>query len=561
MDMQLPPSTKNLIRNDPPEKTQIELNPFYLLAVSTRDNRQAIMAAAEEKSLGANADLCSRACSDLISSRNRLTAEMAWIPGISPKKAQELIAQSRKNPAVFVASIDMEPLALANLVSSTLDLLSEDLSSQEWVSWIERLANSSDGIKLDSAMKRINEDRSVSSFPEISSMDFLERELVVLKRGYAESVKRTLNRLQSEKLLAVVELLTKTSTNNGEKHAPPLVDDIIDAYHLEVEGMLQRRAEEVANAVDKIKTEAKAGEPIFQCLWEHVKKETILWNRVAKPIQIVFKSRGLEHDLSVHLARKIRSLSVYVANEYGFLDAAKNVTTFLSETFSLLPEFALAVNDDATAIGNLLKKRDEAKEREKEWADSITREFEFGVLFKKKFQISPHGISWNGKVYPLDKITRVRWGGTRHSVNGIPTGTTYKVAFGDNMSEAVVDVSGSEIYKMIIDSMWKAICIRLMTGLLQSLKAGEKIRFGDAVIDDLGVELMRHKFFSSERSYWTWNKVKTWSSNGFFVIGSAEDKKSHSQMSYMNDQNIHVLEACISAAFKNFKGRLSALLD
>ena len=44
-----------------------------------------------------------------------------------------------------------------------------------------------------------------------------------------------------------------------------------------------------------------------------------------------------------------------------------------------------------------------------------------------------------GQSFALDSITQVRWGGVRHSVNGVPTGTT-TIAFGDRRSEAVVEL-------------------------------------------------------------------------------------------------------------------------
>src|SRR3546814_5902743 len=72
-----------------------------------------------------------------------------------------------------------------------------------------------------------------------------------------------------------------------------------------------------------------------------------------------------------------------------------------------------------------------------EWAHEITYRAEIGVMFKDTLSISPDGISWKGQSFSLDSITRVRWGGVRHSVNGVPTGTTYTIAFGDKRSEEI----------------------------------------------------------------------------------------------------------------------------
>src|SRR3546814_5216991 len=83
-----------------------------------------------------------------------------------------------------------------------------------------------------------------------------------------------------------------------------------------------------------------------------------------------------------------------------------------------------------------------------------------------------YGISWKGQSFSLDSITRVRWGGVRHSVNGVPTGTTYTIAFGDKRSEAVVELKKEDIYSKFIDKLWRAVCVRLLGEMLEALKIG-----------------------------------------------------------------------------------------
>src|SRR3546814_11568243 len=78
-------------------------------------------------------------------------------------------------------------------------------------------------------------------------------------------------------------------------------------------------------------------------------------------------------------------------------------------------------------------------------------------MFKDTLSISPDGISWKGQSFSLDSITRVRWGGVRHSVNGVPTGTTYTIAFGDKRSEAVVELKKEDIYSKFIEKLWRAV--------------------------------------------------------------------------------------------------------
>lgn len=252
-------------------------------------------------------------------------------------------------------------------------------------------------------------------------------------------------------------------------------------------------------------------------------------------------------------AVKFRALSIEIHNETNDINLAKELLN-AGASLSNSESYLLQVERDKAQ----LKKNDEDQEALKR---EISYEVDLGLIFKDKFKISPDGVSWKDRHYPLSKISRVRWGGISKSVNGIPTGTTYIIAFGDEISESVIGNANKEAYQLIIQKLWRAVGVRLMTSILQSLREGNKIRFGDALIDDKGVELTKHHFFSSERSYRSWGEVQIYSAEGSFFIKAKDDKKCFASMSYIETQNTHIIEACISAAFKTWKGRLSGLLD
>lgn len=55
--------------------------------------------------------------------------------------------------------------------------------------------------------------------------------------------------------------------------------------------------------------------------------------------------------------------------------------------------------------------------------------------------------------FPLEQITRVRWGAVKYSVNGIPTGTDYTICFGDNYRLANVATKRQDIFENFIDKL------------------------------------------------------------------------------------------------------------
>lgn len=541
----------------------IEQNPFAILGVTTRDNRHAIVERADEVSLTGDHDLCTKARSDLTNPRNRLTAELSWLPGVSPKRATELLSLIKTEPAAIrEKSSSVSPLAQANLMASAFEVLDAKKSEDEWVSWILDMANAVDKIQPESVLRDINEDRSVSGFAPVKGVDVVEAELQERTRYYKDAIKAALDRLPSLKLLSIVTQVVDEATYKGQKHAPHLIDELVDSFALSLQTFLQKGADNIYSLVAYIKKIAPKGNASVEPQLKQLETIVTNWDKYAQPIQVSTRSRGIEHDMSRDVAYSIRGLGIELANEHGLIEAAAKTTKILQDAFSELTELADRIQEDAITIDDLLEQKEQRETEDKEWENEITYEATIGMLGREKFSISPKGISWQGITYPLNSITNVRWGGVRHSVNGIPTGTTYTIGFGDNKRSSTIETRNNEIYSAIVDRMWRAVGVRLMIELLAALKDGKKLNFGDAVVQDDGVEVTTHKFFKNERVFLNWSQIHVWSQSGNFYIGNKDDKKSYSEISYIEHPNSHVLESTIRMAFKKGCGKqISSVLD
>lgn len=670
----LEPAKPSIITNQP-GKTALHLSAFNLLGASTRDDRRRIVELADEKSLQLDSETCSKARADLTNPRSRLSAELAWLPGISPRRANELMNILQTNAEQLRSLSEIPSLAYANLLSASIELLDPKMDVSVWIDWIISLAVTVDNIKADVVLRDINEDRQISSFPEIKSIEIIESELAERRSQYRLAIKAALNKLQTVKLVYVTTEVVERATHSGLKHAPLLLDDMIDDYEVGFHAFLQKEAEAIYSLVDGVRDAAPKGVGIVRPLVSRIDEVIRKWDRVAQPIQLSMKSRGLEHELSNEVAFRLRSLSIdlykqhdmleisekltetasdvfaeqqefkqkidedsafirlqkesdsiqellknarasahngedaveqfivrieeavrewrdllpeidrktessnlsgkfsrdlafnirsfgiELFNEHGMLELAGRITKLLQEAFDELPEVSERLEEDAAAIEGIVNNRRQSEAERQKWEQEITYKAELGVLFKDTLQISPRGVAWKDTNYALEVITRVRWGGIRHSVNGIPTGTTYTIAFGDNYSEAIVSLRQSDVYEKFIDKLWRAVCARLMTDLAKGLKAGNSYNFGDAIIDDAGVKLTKHKFFSNETVYHPWGQARISSSSGSFFIHAADDNKTYSSMSYIETPNVHVLEALIRMSFKAWKGKISGILD
>jgi len=543
--------------------TALHQSAFALLGATTRDDRRRIVKLAEEKSLELDHDVCQKARSDLTNPRTRLSAEIAWLPGVSPRKASQLVENLLHDPMAVREESGLPTLAHLNLLAAAFEAVDSEHDAEDLASFIQEVAYLVDEIDPEDVLRDINEDRAVSGFPEVRALDQIEAELAERKRYYRSAIKDALDRLPPTTLVQVMTDTVEGVTLGGEDHAPELIDDLVDSYEVETQGFLQKEAENVHKLIKAARDSANSGEAAVKPYVDKLDAVARNWDKVAQPIQLSAKARGIDHEASRDLAYEIRSLAIDLFNTHDMLTQAQRLTGLLQELFAELPEVSERVEQDADALADIFHERKQAVARRDEWAREITYRAEIGVMFKDTLSISPDGISWKGQSFSLDSITRVRWGGVRHSVNGVPTGTTYTIAFGDKRSEAVVELKKEDIYSKFIEKLWRAVCVRLLGEMLEALKDGRDLYFGDALLHDDGITLVRHKFLgANERVRCTWGQVQIWNADGSFCIGSKDDKKTNVGISYIHVANTHILEQLIRMAFKKpGMRRLSDLLQ
>jgi hypothetical protein len=557
------PGASSLRQSRTLKVTALHRNPFGLLGATTRDDRRKIVELAEEKSLELDHDACQKARSDLTSPRTRLSAEMAWLPGVSPRKAAQLTEMLLKDPMAIREESGLPALAHANLMAAAFEAVDSNDTAEDVAEFIQEMAYLVDELTVDEIVRDINEDRAVSGFPEVRAGDQVEAELAERKRYFRNAIKDALNRLPSSSLVNAMTATVDSVTAGGEDHAPELIDELVDSYEVETQDFLQKEAENLHKLIKAARDSAKSGESAVKSLIDKLEIVVRNWDKVAQPIQLSAKARGIDHEPSNKLAYSIRSLAIDLFNEHDMLSQSQRLTCLIQKLFAELPEVSERVEQDAEALADILHNRKQAEERRNEWAREITYRAEVGIVFKDTLSISPEGVSWKNQRYPLDAITRIRWGGVRHSVNGIPTGTTYTLVFGDNRSETEVELKKEATYVTFIDKLWRAVGVRLLAELLETLKSGKEVRFGESILRDDGITLVKHKFWgSNEPIRCTWSQVQIWSGDGAFYVGSKDDKKTYVGLSYIHVPNVHVLEQVIRMAFKKpGLRRLSELLS
>jgi hypothetical protein len=348
----MPPDATPTARNG---DLPILRNPFHLLGVSSRDNRQRIVAAAEEKSLTLDGEICSRARGDLIHPRNRLAAELAWLPGIDPVRSGQLIDLLVLHPGgVFTAS-GLPALARANLMASAILALDPRLDEQRWVSCILAISQAVEDLSAASVVAAVNEDRAVAGFPEVRAVATVEEGLAERHRDFRDCLRNALDTLPPRKLARVVDAAAETATRGGAIHPPALIDGMVDVYAVGTHAFLTREGGNVRLLIDRIPNAISHGAAAIESYLGRLEAVVRNWHSVARPIQVVARAKGTSHRASRDIANAVRGLGLYFGKTRGMPVQARRIVLLMKEAFGHLPEIAERVNEDAQALDEMAR--------------------------------------------------------------------------------------------------------------------------------------------------------------------------------------------------------------
>lgn len=546
-------------------------SPFAVLNVTAHDNRRRIVELAEEKSLEIDEGVCQKARADLTNPRTRLTAEIAWLPGVSPSRASQLVGRLVTAPMGIREEAGLPTLAHLNLLAAAFEAVDSEHGADDLAAFITEAADLAEELKPEEVLRDINEDRAVSGFPKLHALDPIKAELAERKLYYRGAIRNALDRLSPLVLIKVITQTVEHVTSGGERQAPELIDELVDRYEVETQDVLQKEAENVRKLIKATRAYVDSGGTAVKPYLSKLEAVVRNWDKIAQPIQLSAKARGIDHEASRKLAYEIRSLAIDLFEKHDMLVHSQRLTRLIQEVFSEVPEIAERVKKDADELADIFQQRKETIQERKqaalrrdEWEREITYRAEIGRIFKQTLSISPQGISWKGQNFPLDSITRVRWGGISHSDNGVRTETIYTIAFGNRNSEAVVELKKQDIYLTFTDKLWRSVGLRLLTELLEALKDGSDLRCGgEALLHDDGITLVKLNLHEpDEKVRYPWSRVHVWSADGSFWIGAKDNKNVNVEISYIRGANTHVLEQAIRMAFKKpGMHRLSDLLQ
>lgn len=322
-------------------------NPFNILGVSTRDNRIKIMEAAAVKGLQIDSDICNNARVTLTHPRNRLKAEIAWLPDLSKKIYDKIIIYINSDQALpeilKVEVMNESPITQLNILAYELERFNfEDIDdSSKKIIEIDRLAEL---VNFEDVRLQINEERMASGFTAIETVNNIEKEFNEHIHDISGNINSKIKIMGKEKCMEIVTMIADKCIADDEYEYGRIISTIIDWYEAYIHNWLEEGKDEILIQTKEVLENFNSSTIEYEVELIIVKLQN--WDKLAQPLQISSRAKGLVHEMSEELATNLRGASIYIHNEYLDIENSKRLLVALREVFAELDEFTENVEND-----------------------------------------------------------------------------------------------------------------------------------------------------------------------------------------------------------------------
>lgn len=513
----------------------IKENPFYILGATTRDSRQKIQELVDEKSLSLDMSVCTEARAVLTNPRRRLSAELAWFPGVSIRQTKTIIKELEDKELSAETLDHLSSLAGVNVVLSYLDS-GVKLTTKNLENAIFTLARSYESIKPETVMNIINEDRTISGFPEVTDLSVIQEELTELKNNAIHVLQQAISSLSlgtaNKIMLHLMERAQK------EKSTYSLLDDVIDQVYVmivqkdkdSIESKVIEAIKKLEDAMDKKAT----SKTTLNKLADELLEELETFDNIMQPIQLSTQRRGLEHDITREIAHKVEDLTVTIMKKTRDFALAEKIMKRTKELFVEVGSVNESLSMGLDAINKI-------QQDDKAFEESIKYKYTKNSFWggSTTLSLDSKHIVYGDTKYNTDDITHIRYGTTKRYQNGVYMGTDTFVGFGTDETDTRITMLSEDEFFKFIDCLMKAVGIRIIQAMVDQLARGKSL-YG--FIYDDKVKLAKDNAFApTEFKTFKWSDVMAGMQSGFLIIMAKSDTKYKVTLGLQDVENAPVL--------------------
>lgn len=328
-------------------------NPFFVLNISCRVDRRAIVAACEEKEFILGSEICMNAQNNLLNPKKRLTAEMGWFIDADDAKIKDiceclekgedipmdgLVGLSRYNATIYNFSVT--PLTDRNEITRNILNIDQQFS----------------GLNVSAITDVINKCHQDAKIAEVQCRD-VEKELSKQRELIRTMISRKLEEVSQDEYVELVTMIAEKCFSDQNYEDGIVVSDLIDQYEIRMQSELENRENVVNEHIQRIKRNISDFE--IRSTIDSLITEVKDWDKLAQPIQLKSQSSGIPHENSERLGNELRNLSVYLHNEKNLSKEALKLADAMKSVFAELGGLLDAFESDSEKLKQMI---DEDKE-------------------------------------------------------------------------------------------------------------------------------------------------------------------------------------------------------
>lgn len=317
------------------------------MRATTRDNKHRIMDLAEDCCLLSDPDVCMDAQSTLTRPKSRISAEIAWFPGVSPEHVDSLLKQLDSPHQNLFNISDLPSLALTNFRIEVFKRL-PNTQSIDLINGILKISHSCERIADEEVRVIINEERMISGFPQIRDLSVIIDEILKQKEYFAKTLYSVINNLSVTERADLLTSILETLTGEYNTRYPLLIVDLIQLYEVKVKTDLEKKQRIIEAQVKKLRAMVKSNipdtelQPIVNQLCQTVRD----WGTITQPILLSKSSRGERHNVSSDIVQLLRLLAADLTVKNGKYDFSRQILNTLNDVFAEMSEVIETIIED-----------------------------------------------------------------------------------------------------------------------------------------------------------------------------------------------------------------------
>jgi hypothetical protein len=311
---------------------------FLVLGVPLEASAAEIRAAHDDLSFDedADSDALSRAQAALLSPRDRLAHELAWLPGCDDAAQQRARAAIREGNCDAVDALRFAASGLARLNLACALLAARPRDPAVLAGLLTDMGRWDRGVTIAAVAASRNAAGMRAADP-----DHLEAALHQRCSAIAATIAAAAATREGR------QVLTRTIEANGASGVA--LEMVVSAYARLIDPQVQGLQARMNDAVVSLKTN-----PRQPAVLTSIVTTLDLWSQLRLPLQKLEAARGLDDPASARLFEDLRDLGIELANQHGMQTETLRLMRALRQAFAHVPGvLPLIAKDLPTVIGNV----------------------------------------------------------------------------------------------------------------------------------------------------------------------------------------------------------------